>query len=136
MSIFKIVVSFILTLIIFLGLDGIWLVKVAPRLYKHFIGHLLAAKPNLVAALVFYLLFISGLLIFVIIPALNKHSLGYAALYGALFGFFTYMTFDLTSQAVFKNWPSAISVIDISWGVILSTLVSIFSYSVINNFIK
>lgn len=103
-----------------LALDSVWLTKVAPKFYKSNIGHLMAEKPNLFAAGLFYAIYIVGLVVFVVQPAVAKESLGYAALRGALFGLVAYSTFDLTSQAVFKNWPAKVTVVDLLWGTILT----------------
>ncbi len=128
MSVLQYITVYGITLLSFLGLDSVWLGVIAPKLYRHYIGHLMATRPNFVAAAAFYLIFIFGLVVFVIVPALNKESLGHAALYGALFGLVTYATFDLTSQAVFKNWPTAITLIDMAWGTLLSAGVASVAY--------
>lgn len=135
MSILQYISIYGITFLSFLGLDSFWLGIVSPKLYKHYIGHLMADKPNLFAGGIFYLIFILGLTIFVIVPALDKQSLAHAAGYGALFGLVTYATFDLTSQAVFKNWPTAISVIDITWGIILTSAVSSVAYLLAKQFV-
>ncbi len=127
----QVVVTYLVSAISFSIIDFIWLAKVAPKVYRDNIGHLMADKPNVPAAIAFYSIFLVGLLVFVIIPALQKSSLGYAALYGALFGFFTYATFDLTSNAIFKNWPFKITAIDMVWGTILCCLISVVTYSVV-----
>jgi len=136
MTFYQTLLAGIITLGIFLGLDSLWLEVIAIKTYRRFIGHLMADKPNFVTAIIFYLMFVIGLLIFVLIPAINKQSLGFAAGYGALFGLFTYATFDLTSQSVFKKWPVAITLIDITWGVVLSLVVSSASYVILSTFIK
>lgn len=115
--------QFALTFISFLFIDFIWLTKVAPKLYKEQIGHLMADKPNLGAAGLFYLLYIIGLVVFVVQPAVAKQSVAFAATRGALFGLVAYATFDLTSMAVLKDWPLKITVIDLAWGTILTATV-------------
>ena len=120
---------------VFAGVDYIWLSKVAPQLYKANIGHLLATKPNMPAAVAFYALFLVGLLVFAIVPALNKGSLNHAMVYGALFGLFTYGTFDLTNQAVLKDWPTKITLIDMTWGVVLCATVSAIVYLIAHKYI-
>lgn len=102
------------------GIDFLWLTKVAPNLYKSNIGHLMADQPNLLSASLFYLIYIVGLVVFVIHPAYEKSSVSSAVTHGALFGLVAYSTFDLTSMAVFKNWPAKITVIDLLWGTILT----------------
>ena len=127
---------FVLALVIFLAFDSIWLVKIAPKLYKQYIGHLMAKKPNLQAAGLFYVLYIVGLLIFVLVPAIDANSISRALGYGALFGFFTYATFDLTSQAVFKKWPWAITGIDLLWGSFVTMTTSTTVFALYSHFIK
>jgi uncharacterized membrane protein len=130
-GIFQILVTYLVGAVAFFAIDFIWLAKVAPKLYRDNIGHLMADKPNVPAAIAFYSIFLVGLLVFVIIPALEKSSLAHAAIYGALFGFFTYATFDLTSNAIFKNWPFKITVIDMLWGTILCCLISVVTYAIV-----
>lgn len=103
-----------------IGLDSLWLTKIAPKLYKDNIGHLMADKPNLIPAGIFYIIYIAGAVYFVIYPAFNEKSVFQALLRGALLGLVCYATFDLTSQAVFKNWPTKITIIDMIWGTLLT----------------
>lgn len=79
-------------------------------------GDLMASEPKLIAGLAFYLLYALGATIFVILPALSKQSLIYALQYGALFGLFCYMTYDLTNLAVMRDFPTRLALIDIAWG--------------------
>jgi hypothetical protein len=127
---------FVLALVVFLLLDSVWLVRIAPKLYKQYIGHLMAKKPNLQAAGLFYVLYIIGLLVFVLVPAINANSIEHALGYGALFGFFTYATFDLTSQAVFKKWPWAITGIDLFWGSFVTMTTSTVVFALYSQFFK
>lgn len=114
---------YLLSFISLIGLDAIWLTKVSPKLYKEQIGHLMADKPNLPAAGLFYLIYILGLVIFIVQPAVQKESVMYAAIRGALFGLVAYATFDLTSLAVLKNWPIKITIVDLAWGSLLTASV-------------
>lgn len=107
---------YLVTTGIFLLIDAIWLGLVAPKLYKANIGHLMADKPNFVAAGVFYLLFVAALLFFVIDPALVKASVWQAVWTGAFLGLVMYATYDLTNLATLKAWPLKITVIDLAWG--------------------
>ena len=77
---------------------------------------------------IFYLLFIVGLVIFVITPAVEKNSCMYALLFGALFGFITYATYDLTNLATLKDWPLLVTLVDLAWGAILAASVSVVTY--------
>lgn len=103
-----------------LALDAVWLTKVAPKFYKSNIGHLMADKPNLLAAGLFYVIYIVGLVVFVVQPAVADKSIAFAATRGALFGLVAYSTFDLTSQAVFKDWPIKVTAVDLLWGTVLT----------------
>lgn len=113
------------TFAIFLAIDFIWLSTMTNLFYKKQLGSLLAANPNLFAAGIFYAIYIFGLLALVVIPAAEQNSLIKATILGATFGLVCYATYDLTNQATLKNWPTIVSVIDILWGIALSTLVSI-----------
>lgn len=103
-----------------LAIDSLWLIKVAPKFYKSNIGHLISDNPNLLAAGLFYAIYIVGLVVFVVQPAVADKSIVYAASRGALFGLVAYSTFDLTAHAVFKDWPLKVTVIDMLWGTILT----------------
>lgn len=121
---------YIIAFIVFLAIDAIWLGLVAPKFYKSQIGHLMAEKPNFIAALVFYLIFIGGLVYFVLMPALDEESFSKVVIGGMLFGFITYATYDLTNLATLKNWPLLVTGIDLLWGTVLSLSVSVVTYGV------
>ncbi len=124
----KYLIHFLLTVPIFFAVDIVWLGFLGKPLYQKYLGHLMAKDVNWKAAIVFYLLFIVGILIFAVYPALKIDKVSYALTYGALFGFFTYMTYELTNLAVIKDWAWQIVPIDIIWGVVLCTLVSLGSF--------
>jgi len=121
--------SFLLTLI---AIDLVWLLGVAKNLYRNEMGDLMASEPKLLAGLAFYLLYALGVCIFVIVPALSKQSWLYALQYGALFGLFCYMTYDLTNLAVVRNFPTQLAFIDIAWGSFVTALCASFAYWVGN----
>jgi len=123
---------YIIAFIIFLAIDAIWLGLVAPKFYKAQIGHLMAEKPNLVAALVFYLVFIVGVVYFVINPAIEAQSISKVIVSGLLFGFITYATYDLTNLATLKDWPLLVTGIDLAWGSFLSTTIGVLTYLIYN----
>lgn len=123
---------YIIAFIIFLAIDAIWLGLVAPKFYKSQIGHLMSEKPNLIAALVFYLLFIVGVVYFVVNPAVEAQSMSKVLIAGALFGFMTYATYDLTNLATLKDWPITVTIVDLIWGTSLSTLIGLFTYLIYN----
>lgn len=119
---------YLLTLIIFLCLDILWLGVVAKQFYTDQIGFLMTNNINWLAAILFYLLFTAGLVVFVIYPAIIHHSLQQALLLGAFFGFVTYATYDLTNLATLKNWPFVLTIVDLAWGTFLSVTVSTLTY--------
>ncbi len=122
------VIIFIIAFVIFFIIDILWLGLFAKNMYQSQIGFILAKKPNWYAAIIFYVLYIVFLMIFAIIPALQKSSLNDAMLYGALYGFITYATYDLTNLATLKNWPLKVTLIDITWGTLLEFSVSTLTY--------
>ncbi|MDD3241972.1 MAG: DUF2177 family protein [Bacilli bacterium] len=123
---------YLIALIIFVIVDGIWLLFISKNLYQKEIGHLLSSNPNLIAAIIFYLLFLAGLVYFVINPGIEKESLKTIIISGLLFGLITYATYDLTNLATLKNWPIKITIIDLIWGSSLSCVVSTLTYYIYN----
>lgn len=117
-----------LTVPVFFIIDILWLGVVAKGFYRRKLSFILSAEVNWVAAFVFYLIYIAGILFFAVRPAVLNASWGQAAILGALFGFFTYATYDLTNMATIKNWPLIIVGVDILWGVCLCTVVSCLSF--------
>jgi uncharacterized membrane protein len=115
-------------LITFFLIDMVWLNFVARALYRKYLGFIMAPSPNWVAAIIFYLLFILGILVFVVIPGLKENSLTTTLLRAALFGLITYATYDLTNLATIKDWPLMVTVVDIAWGTVLSVIVSLVSF--------
>ena len=116
------------TLIAFFAIDLVWLGLVARTFYSRYLGFLMASKTNWPAALIFYLLFIVGILVFVVVPGLEENSLKTTILRAALFGLITYATYDLTNLATIKDWPVLITVVDMAWGTVLSVAVSFISF--------
>lgn len=113
---------------VFFAIDMIWLGLVAKNFYRGQIGFLMKTDINWVAAIIFYALFIVGLVIFVIMPAVEKSSWIHALLFGALFGLITYATYDLTNLATLKDWPLLVSLVDLVWGAVLAASVSTATY--------
>jgi len=122
------ILIFFIAFIIFFVIDIVWLGLFAKKIYQSQIGYILAKKPNWYAAIVFYILYIVFLLIFAVMPALDKGSLTDAMLYGALFGFITYATYDLTNLATLDKWPLKVTIIDMIWGTFLGFSVSTLTY--------
>lgn len=113
---------------VFLALDMVWLGLLAKRFYREQIGFLMRQDIRWAAALVFYALFIVGLVLFVIMPAMDKGSWVRALALGALFGFITYATYDLTNLATLKGWPVLVTLVDLVWGTVLAATVSVVTY--------
>ena len=124
----KLILSYLLTAVVFFAIDLTWLGLIAKNLYRKYLGGFLSDTVNWTAAFIFYALFIVGIFIFSILPAVEKNSFSHAVVMGALFGFFTYATYDLTNLATLKNWPLTIVYIDIIWGTILTGLVAAAGY--------
>lgn len=116
--------------------DALWLSVIANKLYKSQLGSLLLDKPNMVAAVGFYVVYVIGIVVFVLTPALEKGSLTHAGIYGALFGFVAYATYDLTNLATLKNWPTKLVAIDLIWGTVLTAGVAMLAYGVIKTWLS
>lgn len=127
MNFFYYLKLYLLTVPVFFAIDIVWLAYAARGFYRDNLGHLLSPQVNWAAAMVFYLVFIAGIIIFAVAPALRNGSLAKAALWGAMFGFFTYATYDLTNMATLKDWPLKVAAADILWGVILCSSVASIS---------
>lgn len=110
-------------------LDAVWLSMVANSFYKSKLGHLLAEKPQLGVAVIFYLIYIFAIIYFVVYPAINgQSSVGKVALNGAILGFVMYATYDLTNHATLKNWPAVLTVVDMVWGTFVTATVATITY--------
>ncbi len=123
---------YLIALPIFFMVDMIWLGVLAKNFYKNQIGFLMKPDVNWTAAIIFYLLFLVGVVLFVIEPALEKKNLMFALSRGALFGLITYATYDLTNLATLKDWPLKVVVVDMIWGAVLSGTVCGSSYWIAN----
>ena len=121
--------NFVITFIVFFVIDLAWLGLIAKNLYAKHLGYIMAEKVNWTEAILFYILFIIGILYFAITPATSLSSV---VLSGALFGLISYATYDLTNLATIKSWPVIITVIDLIWGTTLSTLTASISYLIID----
>jgi uncharacterized membrane protein len=113
-----------LTLVIFFAIDMVWLSVVAKTFYRKHLGYLMAPKVVWPAAVLFYLLFIAGLVVFAVRPGLAAGAPGKALLLGAFLGLISYATYDLTNQATVKDWPVIVTVVDLVWGTTLGGLVA------------
>jgi uncharacterized membrane protein len=111
----------------------LWLGIIAKNIYQKYLGSFLSDRVNWTAAFIFYFIYVLGISIFAIYPAVNKSSVYHAVLMGALCGFFTYTTSDLTNLATLKDWPLPIVFIDIIWGSVLSTIVSLSGFYILKS---
>jgi uncharacterized membrane protein len=111
-------------------IDWVWLGFVAKKLYYKEIGKLLLEKPYMPAAIAFYILYVIGIVVFAVNPAIEKASWQYALGYGALFGLLAYATYDLTNWATLKGWSRKIVIIDMTWGAVLTGTVALVTYIV------
>ena len=128
------VVSYLLTAMVFFGIDLVWLGLVAKNMYNRNIRHLMSSQVNWVAAVVFYLAFIVGILVFAVYPSVDRDSLLRAIVLGVLFGFFTYSTYDLTNLATLRDWPLSVTIVDIAWGMVLTGAVSAVGFFIVKAF--
>jgi uncharacterized membrane protein len=119
---------YLVSLAAFLAIDMLWLGLVARSFYQQQLGFIMASSVNWLAAIIFYLLFILGILFFVLVPGLESGSLKATLLRAALFGLITYATYDLTNLATLKDWPVLLSVVDLIWGTFLSVSVSAIGF--------
>ena len=126
--------NLLISVAVFLSIDMIWLLVISKNLYAKYLGYLMTDQVRVGAAAIFYLIFVVGLLFFVITPALSKDSWTYALFAGMFFGIITYATYDLTNLAVVKDWPVAITIIDLIWGTFLSSTTATVSFLLIRLF--
>ncbi len=112
--------SYIASFVVFFGVDFLWLSAMVGRVYRPTMGDIALGNVNFPPGVAFYVLYPIGLVIFAVVPAAKAESLPTALLYGALFGFFTYATYDLTNQATLRNWTMQLSLIDMGWGTVLA----------------
>jgi uncharacterized membrane protein len=118
----------------FLVMDLLWLGVVARSFYQAQIGHLMRANVNWFAAFAFYLVFVAGIVVFVVWPSIERESLAGALLLGAFFGLVTYAAYDLTSLAVMEGFSLKITLVDLAWGSVLCATVSAITYGVWRRF--
>jgi len=121
---------YLIALPVFFAIDMVWLGLAAKGFYRQQIGALMRADVNWPAAIIFYLLFVLGLVVFVIAPAMDRDSWTRALLYGALFGLISYATYDLTNLATLRDWPLALTLVDLVWGAALAAGVSVATYGI------
>lgn len=118
-----------------LAIDAVWLSTMAKTFYAKHIGHLMAENPNLAPAGIFYVIYTVALSVLVVVPAVQSDSGPLRVfLLGALLGFSSYATYDLTNQATLKSWPTTVSVVDMAWGAVLTGLVALIAFYITKHF--
>ena len=123
------VLQYLVALGLFGLFDAVWLSMVANSFYKSKLGHLLADKPQLGVAVIFYLIYIFAIIYFVVNPAINgEGSVGKVILNGAILGFVMYATYDLTNHATLRNWPAVLTIVDMAWGTFVTATVATVTY--------
>lgn len=120
----KAIVAYLIAVPVFFLIDLIWLGVVARSFYQRHLGYIMRPEVNWTAAIVFYLIFIVGIILFAVKPGLEAQSPLRSLLYGAAFGFFTYATYDLTNLATVRDWPLIVAIVDMAWGTVLCGLVA------------
>ena len=127
-------VTYAATFVVMVALDMIWLGVVAKSVYQEGMGHLMAEKPVVSVAVAFYVLYAVGLVFFAVVA--NEAATGYGktALYGALFGFSAYATYDLTNLATLKNWPVGLALLDMAWGTVVSAVSAVAGKAALDRF--
>jgi uncharacterized membrane protein len=123
------ILAYIAGLIVFLVFDAVWLTLSGPS-YRAVMGDMLAPNIRIIPAVLFYLVDMLGIMIFVARPGM-RNGIAWVLVHGALFGLFTYATYDFTNYAVLKNWSLGITVADILWGSVLSAIVSTAAWAVL-----
>ena len=126
----KYLVAYLATAAVFFGLDFVWLSTATSRVYRVMLGGLLLDKPNLPVAALFYLVYVGGVVIFAVAPALNAGSWTTALLRGAILGLIAYGTYDFTNLATLKGWPALVSVIDLAWGISATAIAATLGFLV------
>ena len=116
---------YLIAVVVFVILDAIWLGIISRNLYSKYLGYIMTETPNWIAAIIFYLLFIVGIVVFVVFPGIEEKNLWISFGKAALFGLVTYATYDLTNLATIKSWPIQITIIDLIWGTFLSSIVGV-----------
>jgi len=128
----RIFLTYIVSVPVFFIVDMIWLGVIAKDFYRKALEPLITPNINWIAAIIFYLLFLVGVLIFALLPGMEKRSLVYTITMAALFGFIAYATYDLTNLATIRDWPLMLSIVDMIWGSFLSASTATLTYLIMS----
>jgi uncharacterized membrane protein len=129
-----ILIAYVATAIAFLIVDAIWLYTMADTLYRPLLGDMLEPQYRLAPAIVFYLIYVGGIVFFAVMPALQGGGVAKAALNGAVLGLVAYATYDLTNQATLRDWPLTLTLADIPWGMFVTAIGASAGFVVSNRF--
>jgi uncharacterized membrane protein len=121
---------------VMLVLDALWLTLAVPRIYKPALGDLLLERPNLPAAGLFYLLYVVGVVVLAVLPSVDAKSWLQALALGGLLGLVCYGTYDFTNLATLKGWPLGLTIVDVCWGVVLTSLASLAGFFAVSWFVR
>ena len=128
----RIILTYAVSVPVFFTVDMIWLGVIAKGFYRKSLEPLLTPNINWTAAIIFYFLFLVGILVFALLPGMEKRSLGYTLGMAALFGFIAYATYDLTNLATLRDWPLMLSIVDMLWGGFLSASTATITYLIMS----
>ncbi|SDU34081.1 DUF2177 family protein [Stappia sp. ES.058] len=128
-------IAYLATAVVFFAIDYVWLTQVASSFYRDRLGALMADEVNFAVAGAFYIVYVIGIVIFAVSPALKSSSWQDALLYGCLFGFFAYATYDFTNLATLRDWPVVVTLVDVSWGTFVTGVSALAGYMIARNFV-
>jgi len=132
MQLSRILLTYAVSVPVFFAVDMVWLGVIAKGFYRKALEPLLAPTVNWPAAIIFYLLFLVGILLFALLPGMEKKSLAHTVAMAALFGFISYATYDLTNLATLRDWPLMLSIVDMIWGAFLSASTATVTYLIMS----
>ncbi|WP_369796671.1 DUF2177 family protein [Brevundimonas sp. Leaf363] len=121
-------IAYVATGLAFAVIDAVWLTTMTNKLYKPVLGPIMLAKPNMVAAVAFYLIMIGGIVFFAVAPALREGGWTRALLNGAVLGLVAYATYDLTNQATLAVWQTKLTILDLCWGTFVTGTAATVGY--------
>ena len=121
-------IAYLATAVVFFAIDYVWLTRIAGSFYRDRVGALMADEVNFAVAGAFYTVYVVGIVIFAVSPALKSGNWQDALIYGLLFGFFAYATYDITNLATLRDWPVTVAVVDVIWGTVLTGMAAVAGY--------
>jgi uncharacterized membrane protein len=128
-------IAYLATAVVFFAIDYVWLTRIAGSFYRDRVGPLMADEVNFAVAGAFYTVYVVGIVIFAVSPALKSGNWQDALIYGLLFGFFAYATYDFTNLATLRDWPVVVTLVDVTWGTFVTGVSAWAGYMVARNFV-